>query len=29
VFTFAYLFVQTFRNDGNINAVILGRHYKG
>jgi hypothetical protein len=29
VFTFAYLFAQTFRNDGNINAVILGRHYKG
>jgi hypothetical protein len=29
MFTFAYLFVQTYRTDGNIKAVILGRHYQG
>jgi hypothetical protein len=29
MFTLAYLFVQTFRTDGNIKAVILGRHYQG
>jgi hypothetical protein len=29
LFTFAYLFVQTFKHGGNIKAVILGRHYQG
>jgi hypothetical protein len=29
MFTLAYLFVQTFKTDGNIKAVILGRHYQG
>jgi hypothetical protein len=28
LFTFAYLFVQTFRHDGSIASMVLGRHYR-
>lgn len=28
LFTFAYLFVQTFRHDGSIVALVLGRHHR-
>jgi hypothetical protein len=29
MFTFAYLLVRTFQTDGNIRAVLLGRHEQG